>query len=184
MKHWYALHTKPNAECQVAAVLDDRGIEVYLPMVRRRWRNAWRELPFFPNYLFARFSFDEIGYSAVAWTPGLRSVVTLGTQPATVPDEAVELIRSRLEKITAAGGLPAHGLKPGDEVRFTSGPLRGLHAIFEGPTTPSERVQVLIEFLGQTNRAEVPVGGLERVSENERRQRRPRRTRGRGRTIR
>jgi transcriptional antiterminator RfaH len=184
MRHWYTLHTKPNAECQVAAVLDERGIEVYLPMVRRKWRSTWRELPFFPNYLFARFSLDEIGYSAVAWTPGLRRVVAFGNQPATMPDEAVNMIRERLERITATGGLPTHGFQPGDEVRFTKGPLEGLHAVFEGPMTPTDRVQVLIRFLGQVNRAEVPVEELERVRERERRPHRPRRTRGRGRVIR
>jgi transcriptional antiterminator RfaH len=184
MRHWYALYTKPHAETQVAAVLDGRGIEVYLPMVRRRSRGTWRELPFFPSYLFARFSLEDGGYSAVEWTPGLRRVVTLGDRPAAVPDEAVDLIRTRLEQISAAGGLPAHGFRPGDEVRFTSGPLEGLHAVFEGPMTPAERVQVLIDFLGQTNRAEVPVAGLEKVRESDIPRRRPRRSRGRGRPIR
>jgi len=184
MRHWYTLHTKPNAECQVARVLDERGIEVYVPMVRRRWRSTWRELPFFPSYLFARFSLDEIGHSSVAWTPGLRRVVAFGNQPATVPDEAVAMIRERLERITATGGLPTHGFQPGDEVRFTKGPLQGLHAVFEGPMTPSARVQVFIQFLGQANRAEVPVSELERVRDGERRRHRSRGTRGRGRTIR
>jgi len=182
--HWYALHTKPHAETQVAAVLDGRGIEVYLPLVKRQWRGQMRERPFFPNYLFARFSLDEVGHSAIAWTPGLRSLVTFDSRPATVPDEAVALVRQELQKITGQGGLPSHGFQPGDELRFASGPLQGLYAVFEGPLTPSERVRVLIQFLGQANRAEVPVSDLEPVREPDSKGFRERRSRGRGRPLR
>ena len=181
---WYALHTKPHAETQVASVLDARGIEVYLPLVKRQWRGHLSERPFFPNYLFARFSLDEVGHSAIAWTPGLRSLVTFDSRPATVPDEAVALVRQHLQRITGQGGLPSHGFQPGDEVRFASGPLQGLYAVFEGPLTPSERVRVLIQFLGQANRAEVPVSDLEPVREPDSKRFRERRSRGRGRPLR
>jgi len=184
MEYWYALHTKPNAEYRVASVLNERGIEAYVPTVRKRWRREWRERPLFPCYLFARFALDEVGYSAVAWTPGLRRVVAFGSKPATVPDEAIEMIRQHLEKIRAQGGLPTHGFKQGDEVRFATGPLQGLHAVFEGPMGPAERVRVLIQFLGEANRAEVPAADLERVPETEKKHGGSRRTRGRGRPIR
>jgi hypothetical protein len=68
-----------------------------------------------------------------------------------------------------------------------------LLAIFEGPTTPAERVRVLIQFLGQTNSAEVELADLERsapqgrvtmMDSEDRMSRPPRRTRGRGRFIR
>ena len=165
-------------------MLDERGIEVYLPLVKRQWRGKWRERPFFPNYLFARFSLDEVGYSAIAWTPGLRSLVAFGSKPATVPDEAVALVRQGLQKITVQGGMPSHGFRLGDELRFISGPLQGLHAVFEGPLTPSERVRVLIQFLGQANRAEVPVSDLEPVRETDSKLWQGRRSRGRGRPLR
>jgi len=51
-----------------------------------------------------------------------------------------------------------------------------LHAIFEGPMGPAERVRVLIEFLGQANRAEVPAADLERVPEIEGKRKRMQRT--------
>ena len=128
MKHWYALYTKPRAEHRVAGVLNRRGIEVFLPRVKKRRRRRWQECPFFPCYLFARFDFDQEGYSAVAWTPGLRRVVAFGDRPAVVPDEAIEMIRERLKEIEALGGLPTHGFKRGDEVRFKAGRLQGCTA--------------------------------------------------------
>lgn len=183
-EHWYALYTKPHAERQVAQILGERGIEVFLPTVKQFRRRQWLESPFFPCYLFARIDFDEMGYSAVAWTPGLRRVIAFEGRPAVVPEEAIEMIRQRMAELEAQGGLPAHGFKPGDEVRFKDGPLQGLHAVFEGPMGPAERVRVLIRFLGQVNRAEVPVADLERVPRVEGKRKRPRRTRGRGRRIR
>lgn len=184
MKYWYALHTKPNSERQVAQALADRGLEPYLPIVRRQWRSGWRELPFFPCYMFAYFDIDEVGISAVSYTPGLRRLVAFGPKPATVPETAIELIRQKLDQIADQGGLPTHDLVPGDRVRIIEGPLEGLHAVFEGPMGPAERVKILIQFLGQVNRAEVPADSLERVRENTTAPKRPRGTRGRGRWIR
>jgi transcriptional antiterminator RfaH len=183
MKQWYALHTKPNSERQVAQALADRGLEPYLPIVRRQWRGGWREMPFFPCYMFAHFDIDEVGISAVSYTPGLRRLVSFGPKPATVPEVAVEIIRQKLDQIADQGGLPALDLLPGDRVRIVEGPLEGLHAVFEGPMGPAERVRILIQFLGQVNRAEVPAASLERVRENKV-AKRQRGTRGRGRWIR
>ena len=184
-EQWVVLYTKSNAERQVARALYERGVEVFLPTVRELRQRRRREYaPFFPCYLFARVDFEQVSYSTVAWTPGLRRVVAFGDRLAVMPDEAIEMIRQRLAEIEAQGGLPTYGFQPGDEVRIKDGPLRGLHAVFEGPMGPEERVQVLIRFLGQTYQREVAAANLERVPESERKQKRPRRTRGRGRRIR
>jgi len=183
-EQWVVLFTKSNAERQVSSALYERGIEVFLPTVKRRYGHQWQECPFFPCYLFARVDFEQVSYSTVAWTLGLRRVVAFGDRLAVMPDEAIEMIRQRLTEIEAQGGLPTYGFQRGDEVRFKEGPLQGLHAIFEGPMEPAERVQVLIRFLGQTYQREVAAANLERVPQSERKQKRPRRTRGRGRRIR
>jgi len=191
--HWYVLHTKANAEYQVAKILEERGLEVFLPAVRSvRPRRGHETVPFFPSYLFVHVDFTQVGLSAVQWTPGLRRIVAFDDTPARVPEQAVEYIRRKVMEINGVGGLPGHNFKPGDRVVIRSGPLAGLHAVFEGPMKPAERVQVLIEFLGQVNRARVPVEILDRLPktvetyhhEARGKLRRPRRTRGRGRRIR
>lgn len=181
--HWIVLYTKADAEARVARALHDRGIEVFLPTARQRHRGRWGEWPFFPCYLFARVDFQRVGYSTLAWTPGLRRVVTFASKPAVMPDEAIEAIRQRLLEINGRGGLPSHSLRPGDAVRFKAGPLRGLQAVFEGPMKPAERVRVLIQFLGRENQVEVPVADLEPVLDVEGKSKRARRTRGHGRRI-
>jgi len=180
-QHWYALHTKPHAEYQVAAALASRGLEIFLPTVTSvRSRQKGLDQPFFPCYLFAQIDFARVGYSTVAWTPGLRRVVSFGGRPAIVPQEAIDLIHQRLAEIESQGGLPAHNFKLGDPVQVRSGPLAGLYGVFEGPMSPSERVRVLIEFLGRVNRVEMPLDYLEAVSMcTEERELVPKRTRGR-----
>ncbi len=181
--HWYALHTKPHREFQVADLLLSKEIEVFLPLIPTRHRRLGTvERPLFPCYLFARLDLDAQGLSVVQWTPGLRRVVAFGERPVPIPDEVMDHLQKRVQEVQAAGGLPAHGFRPGDRLLITHGPLRGLEVVFQGPMRPSERVRVLMEFLGQLREVEIPVDDVRRVPDNVRR--RTRRTRGKGRRIR
>lgn len=190
MEHWYVLHSKPNAEYKVAGVLQGRGIQTYLPEIETpRARSGRRRRPFFPCYLFVKTDFREMGLSQLRWIPGLRRIVAFGDQPLPLSDEVIDVIRGKLEGVNARGGWPAHTFQPGDAVRITQGPLQGMLAIFEKPTTPAERVQVLLDFLGQASRLWLPSAHLEKVLEASQPRtanpaRRSRRTRGRGRRIR
>jgi transcriptional antiterminator RfaH len=186
MEQWYTLYTKPNAEYQVLTVLQKRGIETYLPEIesvkdrRRRDRK-----PFFPCYLFIKADLKAVSLSRVRWTPGLRHIVAFGERPVPLSDEVINLIRHKLGEINASGGRPPHTFRPGDTVRITDGPLQSMLAIFEGPTTPAERVRVLLTFLGHARRVSVPVADLDKAPSNAEvsMPKRPRRTRGRGRRI-
>jgi transcriptional antiterminator RfaH len=187
MEQWYTLYTKPNSEYQVANTLERRGIHTYLPEIEapKTQRKSGRK-PFFPCYLFTRVDFEKVGLSRVRWTPGLRRVVAFGEYPVPLPDEVIELIRRKLDMINATGGRPGHNFRPGETVRITNGPLQGLLAAFEGPSTPTERVQVLLGFLGHVSRAHVSVTDLQKVPAEAEAPapKRQRRSRGRGRPIR
>jgi transcriptional antiterminator RfaH len=187
MEHWYTLHTKPNAEYQVATALAQREIEIYLPELppSKSEKGRRHRRPFFPCYLFARMDFKRIGFSTIQWTPGLRRVVAFGDEPAAVPDELIALIQQKLSEWEARGGIPAHNFQPGDPVRIKQGPFQDMVAIFDGPATPSQRVQVLLEILGQARRVQLDVKDLEKSAQPDASvsEKRPRRTRGRGRRI-
>jgi transcriptional antiterminator RfaH len=181
MEAWYALYTKPRQETTVAEQLEERGLQTFLPEYNERRRgkppNA-RVL--FPCYLFVRVDLEAAGLSVLRWTPGLRRIVSFGGAPAKMPDEAIALVGKRLAQVEARGGFLKPRFRPGERVRLREGPLAGLEAVFEGPVRPSERVRILISFLGEANRAVVPVDQLEAVAP---RKHPPRRTRGRGRKI-
>jgi transcriptional antiterminator RfaH len=182
MEYWYTLYTKPNAEYQVEAALQQRGIETYLPETESpRPRKGRPSKPFFPCYLFMKVDMQRVGLSQVQWTPGLRRIVAFDERPAALADDVIDLIRGRLQ----GGGWSAQRFQPGDKVRITEGPLKGLLAIFDRPSTPGERVEVLLTFLGQVSRASVAAVDLERAPAEAQvpQPRPPRRTRGRGRRI-
>lgn len=189
MEHWYVLHSKPAAEYQVANALKGRGIQTYVPVIETpKAHSGRRKQPFFPCYLFVRVDLEAVGFSQLQWTPGLRRIVVFGDRPAPVADDVIDLIQRKLDRMEADGGRPRHTLRPGDRVRITDGPLHGMLAVFERPTIPSERVQVLLDFLGQASRAWVPVTDLEKVvaeanATASNSPKRPRRTRGRSRRI-
>lgn len=186
MEQWCTLHTKPNAEYQVTAALQQRKIETYLPEIVTPTANKGkRKQPFFPCYLFAWIDLERVGFSAVQWTPGLRRLVTFDDQPASLPDEVIELIRQQVDQLEASGGLPQHNLKPGDRVRIKEGPFQDMLALFTGPTTPAQRVHVLLEILGHACRVKVAVTDLEKTEPQPPPipAKQPRRTRGRGRRI-
>jgi len=154
MRSWRAIYTKPHKERQVEAWLREKGVETYLPTVRRRRRRRDRpeRVVYFECYLFACIDFEEMALSTFQWMPGIRRVVCAGEQPVSVPSEAVDLIRNRLEQIDEIG-YP--DLRAGDRVRITSGPFRDLEAVFDRPLPSAERVRILLRVLGQLTSIEI-----------------------------
>ncbi|MDQ7029102.1 MAG: transcription termination/antitermination NusG family protein [Ardenticatenia bacterium] len=183
---WYTVHTKPNAEYRVARLLQEKGIEVFFPEIRSwRPRRGYLTEPLFPGYLFVRADWSDVPLTVVVWTPGVHRVVGFGGQPAVVPDETIGAIRERLEELEAQGGLRPYRLQPGERVRFVAGPFQGLEAVFDGYLRASDRVRVLLEFLGQVHQADVPVTHVTPIANTPPcASRPPRRTRGKGRWIR
>jgi transcriptional antiterminator RfaH len=141
--------------------------------------------PLFPCYLFVKLDFQAVGLSKVQWTPGLRRVVCFGDHPAPLPDKVIELIRQHLKRLGATRDKSSHGFQPGETVRITKGPLQGMLAIFDGPTTPAQRVTVLLNMLCQASRAQIPASYLEKAPSGAElpAHKRPRYTRGQGRRI-
>jgi len=154
MKNWHAVYTKPRKERQVDAWLQEKGIETYLPTVRRRRhrRDRPERVVYFNCYLFARLDFEVTPQSSILWMPGIRRIVSAGDQPIALPDDVVGFIRSRLEQIDEIG----YGdLRHGDRVRITTGPFRDLEAVFDRPLSAADRVSILLRVLGRLTPIEI-----------------------------
>jgi transcriptional antiterminator RfaH len=166
MKHWYALYTKPQMEQRVSAVLQAKGMETYLPTipVYKGRRQTRKSRAFFSCYLFARMDLGAVGYSSVAWTPGLRRIVSFGGQPAAVRDEVIETLRRRLERVKVSGYSVGQAFKSGDRVLIKSGPLRDLEAVFDKSLSSSDRAKILVDMLGRLTACEIELDRLEKVT--------------------
>ena len=182
---WYALFTKPKAEYKVAAVLEQSGVEVYLPEICRKNSTETVHSPFFPCYLFMSANLQALDVALWKWASGLRNIVSYGDEPIHLSPELIHHIQVKIEKLNSQiheMGKPT--FKQGDSVRILHGPLKDMEAIFEGPTTPSKRVHVLLTILEQQRRIRLNVSDIEKSpSQDQHLGKRPRRTRGRGRRI-
>lgn len=180
---WYVLHCRAQREWQVASMLDQRlGLQVYLPELQYRFRGQNQYAPLFPGYLFVHVDLQLVGLNSINTLPGVVRLVAFGETPESVPDCTIAMLREYTERMNSSGELIGHGYRPGDTVKIKDGPFDGLEAIFYGPTKPSERVRVLLEFLGSSRQVDVRVDALE-PAQPMLQPYRQRRTRGGGRAI-
>ena len=160
---WYVIYTKPSSEEKARADLERRDIPAFLPRIREchyttRKKQA-RIKPLFPNYLFAHMAYPD-DYYAVIWAKGVKRIVGNGTEPVPLDDSVVEFLKVQSEEKGFV--QPSPRLKIGDAVRVRNGPLEGLIGIIEGTLDEKGRIKVLMDFLKEGARVEIPFSSLER----------------------
>jgi len=126
---WYALWVRSRHEKSVTEILQNKGVETFLPLCksRRRWSDRIRdlELPLIPGYVFCRF--DRKHRIPILATPGVVQIVGAGKTPEPVDEIEMESLIS-----AARSGLHLQlwpFLKAGQRVLIEEGPLRSLEGI-------------------------------------------------------
>jgi len=163
MRQWYVVRSKLRRENLVSAILAQSGIETYVPTlaVHREHGKPPRTEPFFPGYLFGHLDPERSEVTQVNYSPGVVGIVGYGKEPWPVPESVVEYIRTRISQQGA--GVGRH-LQPGDRLVITSGPLRGVEAIFDRQLSATGRVRVLIQLVSQMCPAELHIDQIRRSS--------------------
>ncbi len=159
---WYVVHSKPKCEHTAAAMmLGLEGVETYCPRIRfqrnTRRGKVWFVEALFPSYFFARFVPTE-SLRAVRSSQNVIRVVDFGGQMTPVADHVIQLIRAEMGSQDVKE-LKV-GVKVGDTVEFTEGPMRGLKGIVNSIHSGDERVKILMEFLGRENLVDVDTSKL------------------------
>jgi len=166
-QQWYAVRSKPRKEDVVWRQLRVEGFEVFYPRIRVNPVNprSRKIKPYFPGYMFVSIDLDQTGVSRFQWMPHTLGLVSFGGEPAYVPENLIFELRKRVQEISEAGGELFDGLKPGDKIMISSGPLQGYEAIFDLRLPGSERVRVLLELLSNKRRVpiELPSGAIEKL---------------------
>ena len=158
MEHWYLVYTKPQKEKFVIRQVEDRGFEVFYPILQfeRGYSRGIRAEPYFPHYVFVRLDLESGFASNLRWLAGVRTIVHFGGGPAVVPDSVVDQLRQRLQPYEHKVLRKSEWLfKPGQRVLVTGGPFAGLEAVFQRGLKSSERVQILLHTLGAWTRTEI-----------------------------
>ena len=176
-KLWYVVFTKPQKELQVAGLLEQKELTVFLPVVYQRYRGKTVLRPLFPRYLFVQMDLEETEMGKVNHTPGVIRLVAFDAKPLPLRDDVVQAIRAEVARLNDQGGLPTRRYDEGEYVRLRSGPLAGMEAVFVEHLPAEDRAVVLLQFLGQENQVVVDISDIETPPK------RRRGTRGRGRKI-
>lgn len=148
--HWHCLRTQIKREHIAASFLRQiDGIEVFCPRINivkktRAGKKRFLEA-LFPGYIFAKFNYSE-QYRQVMHTQGVTSIVENGSKRV-VPEEVISDLKASLgdELIEA----PDPSLEVGAKIEFVSGSLKGLNGKVLAQLDSSDRVQVLLDFLGR-----------------------------------
>lgn len=154
---WFCVRTHQKHETVAAGSLrQDLGLEVFLPRIRyqrlTRLGPLWTTEALFQNYLFARFEFEAC-LRRVQHARAVRGVVHFGERWPTIPDELIEELRQAVGPAEVLQGL--EDLEVGEPVHVANGPFRGLPAVVARAMPGSQRVALLLEFLGRQTTVEI-----------------------------
>ncbi|UCG29521.1 MAG: UpxY family transcription antiterminator [candidate division WOR-3 bacterium] len=148
---WYAGYTKCNHERIVKKILQEKGINTFLPEIivpgRRKNRRILVKRPLFRNYLFVQLDKLQENWMKVFRTPGLARICGNG-RPMPIPDEDIDSIRIFLKSDRNIFPLPY--LQVGSRVQVTSGPLTGAIGILVREDQRKRRLSVSLELMGQS----------------------------------
>jgi transcription antitermination factor NusG len=129
---WYACYTRARAEKRVARLLDERGVETYLPLISRisQWKDRQKAVdwPLFPSYVFGRFDLSDA--HVVLGTPGVASLVKAAGRPVPIDEAELENVR-RFVDVLRSGEVaeepqPCSWFMDGEWVEVVEGPWLGL----------------------------------------------------------
>ena len=120
---WYAVTTRSRHEKRVQQQLEERLVEVFLPLYEslHRWndRTARVSLPLFPGYVFVRICLAD--RLQVATVPGVVRLVGCKGYPSAIPDPELAAVRDCWKRRIKMEPHPY--LAVGRQVRIKEGPL-------------------------------------------------------------
>ena len=152
---WYAVQVRPRHEKTVARVLQNKGVEEYLPLykMRRRWsdRSVETELPLFPGYVFCRLDWTR-RILPVLTTPGVLRVLGVGGTPMPVDERELQAVRLIVKSGRAMRPWPMPQI--GEWVCIEHGPLAGVEGVLVGLKKHS-RLVVSVTLMKRSIAAEI-----------------------------
>lgn len=148
-QHWYAIHTRAKHEKRVAAELQERGVETFVPVSREahRWSDRIRvlEIPLFPCYAFVSAANVAEVQSTVLQHPSVLRWIGFQGRPSPIPKEEIFSLQTVLRTGVPVG--PHTFLDIGERVRIRGGSLDGVEGIL---VENEHKLVVSVNLVGQS----------------------------------
>lgn len=165
---WYCVRCQTKREHIAAGHLRElEGVEVFCPRLRyrkatRRGKIWWVE-PMFPGYVLAKFDIAEME-RAVTFCHGVRGLVKFGAEIPPIPASFVESLKKEIGTLKDSDEGELVTLVPtiqlGDEVEVANGPFQGMQGTVVAVPSATERVKILLEFLGKQHAVDMDLFSL------------------------
>lgn len=131
---WFAIQTRSRHEKKVADELQGRGVEVFLPLIKktRKWSDRTKRIdfPLFSGYAFVHIVPESKTRVKVLSASGVVRFVGPTAMGTPIPPSEIENLRTALVNEIALRPLPF--VKIGQRVRIRSGALSGMEGILIG----------------------------------------------------
>lgn len=149
-RKWFAIYVKSRSEKKVLKLLEDIGVESFLPLITRvkQWSDRKKKVeePLFRSYLFVNIPLSD--YYTVLNVNGVVKFITFEKKPVPVPDNQIIAIKEYLND-TELHSLEYEDFKEGELVRIKSGQMKDLIGRFI-KINGKHRVIIDIEAVGQS----------------------------------
>lgn len=149
-KKWFAVYVKSRNEKKVLKLLEDVGIEAFLPIITRikQWSDRKKKVeePLFRSYIFVHILQNE--YYDVLHCNGVVKFICFEGKAVQVPENQINAIRSYIDD-TDLHSVDCGELKEGELVRIKSGQMKDLIGRFV-MIKGKHRIIVDIETVGQS----------------------------------
>ncbi len=149
-KIWFAVYVKSRSEKKVFKLLEDIGIESFLPLITRvkQWSDRKKKVeePLFRSYLFVNITLND--YYKVLNANGVVKFVTFERKPVPVPENQIVAIKEYLND-TELHVIDYEDFKEGELVRIKSGQMKDLIGRFI-KINGKHRIIIDIEAVGQS----------------------------------
>jgi transcription antitermination factor NusG len=154
---WYVFRVTYQRELTAAKLLEELGIEHYIPTVRMKIRNdkglaiGWKTEPLIHNYIFIYDSYNNLLALKQHKIDYLRFIMGkddegMTTVPQYVPDKQMADFMKVVRTMGSKPVDPNIDLRQGDRVRILTGPFEGVEGIYiKMPNRHEKRVVIKIE---------------------------------------
>lgn len=162
-KKWFAIYVKSRSEKKVLKLLEDIGVESFLPLITRvkQWSDRKKKVeePLFRSYLFVNIPLSD--YYTVLNINGVVKFISFEKKPVPVPDNQIIAIKEYLND-TELHSINYEDFKEGELVRVKTGQMKDLVGRFV-KINGKHRVIIDIEAVGQSLAVNVARSNVEAV---------------------
>ncbi len=165
-KKWNAIYVASRQEKKVFDVLQKKGIQSYLPLVKtlRQWsdRKKMVEFPLLPGYVFVCLT-NESQKLLVQQTKGVVNYVYSNGKIGVVYQNEIESLQNLIRLGYHLESFPSsQRIQKGDRIQISSGPLKNLEGIVIEENN-EEFFQIFLEGIDFNVRVKLPEGVLKKI---------------------